>query len=81
MTTVKKKTFAIDTEILILRDLDLPLKIPTPGTWSVVFSKEPLREVKNSVCLNPNKTQIYFQPYIFNSRDKMFNKKVLNNSH
>ena len=47
MTTVKKKkTFGIDTEILILRDLDLLLKIPTPGTWSVVFSKEPLRELK-----------------------------------
>ena len=35
-----------------------------------------LREKKkNSICLNSNKIQIYFKPYIFNSRDKMFNKQ------
>ena len=27
------------------------------------------------------KTQIYFKPYVFNSRDKMLSKKVLNNFH
>ena len=33
-------------------------------------------EVKNSVCLIQIKRK-----YIFNSRDKLFNKKVLNKTH
>ena len=28
----------------------------------------------------PKKTLKYFKPYIFNTCDKLFNKKVLNNS-
>ena len=47
------KNFEID-RIQILHHLDLLLTIPTPGTYSVVFSKYPSREVKNSV----NRTRI-----------------------
>ena len=42
------------------------------------FRANNLRE-KHSVCLNPNKTQIYFRPRIFNSRDKLFNRTAQNN--
>ena len=77
MTTINKN-FEID-KIRILRDLDLLLKIRHQKR-KVWCSANNLREKKkNSVCLNSDKRQIYFKPYIFKSRDKLFNKKVLIN--
>lgn len=38
----------------------------------MVFGKWPPWELKNSTCLNSNRTSIYFKPYILNSRDKFF---------
>ena len=65
----------------VVSKLDITMTTINKKLWNrlnrkVVFSKPP-REVKNSVCLNWRKTKVYFKLYIFNSRDKMFNKKVL----
>ena len=75
----EQKNFQIDL-IRISRDLDLLLKIRHQElkVWCLANN---LREKENSVCLNSNNTQIYFKPYIFSSRDKMFNKRVVNNSN
>ena len=69
MTTIRKN-FEID-KIRMLPDLDLLLKVRCLANV----------RSKNSVCLNSNETKIYFKPYNFNSREKMFDKKVLNKSH
>ena len=41
-----------------------------------------LQSQKNEVFsdLNSDKTLIYFKPYIFNSREKLFSKKDLRNN-
>ena len=53
----KQKTLkSIKSEFCAI--LRLASENPTPGTYSVVFSKYPPWEAKNSVCLNSNKMNI-----------------------
>lgn len=44
------------------------------GVWQITSVG-----IKRNVCLNSNKTQINFKPYIFNSRDEWTNKQIPNN--
>ena len=75
----KQKNFEID-KIRILRDLDLLLKPDTRnfkcGVKQITFVR-----TKKLCIFEIEKTKMYSRPYIFNSRDKVFNKIVLNNSH
>ena len=80
ITIIIKKKLEIHKSRILL-DLEVLLKIRHQELKAWCFANNLRDKQKKSVCLNSNYVKIYFKPYIFNSRDKLFNKKVLNNSN